>query len=123
MILTKDKAGNRIDVENGAVMLKLINLPLARKLGDLHNGNLFVVRKPAQHIFRKFNAYGFNLALIKILQPTAKICVRQYGDKTLLTTAEEILQKGKVLNYARDGFETQIFMPLDCFNLVNEQWK
>jgi hypothetical protein len=33
------------------------------------------------------------------------------------------LQKGKVLNYAKDGFEAQIFMPLDCFNWVNEQWK
>ena len=116
MILTQDKAGNRIDVENGAVMLKLINLPLARKLGDLHNGNLFVVRKPAQHIFRKFNAYGFNLTLIKILKPDAQIVVRQYGDATLTTTAEQILNKWKVLNYLKDWFEAQIFMPIGDFN-------
>ena len=83
MILTQDRVGNRIDLEdNGAVFLHLKNKTPSRKLGDIHSGNLYVVRKPAQHIFRKFNAYGFNLTLIKILKPDAQIVVRQYGDAT-----------------------------------------
>lgn len=117
MILTQDRVGNRIDLEdNGAVFLHLKNKTPSRKLGDIHSGNLYVVRKPAQHIFRKFNAYGFNLTLIKILKPDAQIVVRQYGDATLTTTAEQILNKWKVLNYLKDWFEAQIFMPIGDFN-------
>lgn len=116
MILTQDKAGNQVYVKDKYVYLYLKGKMQTRKLGALNLGNLFVTRKP-EHIFRKFNAYGFNLALIKALQPTAKVVVRQYGDEVLTTTAEEILQKGKVLNYSKDGFEAQIFMPIDYFNL------
>lgn len=116
MILTQDRVGNQVYVKDKIVYLHLKDKMQTRKLGAINLGNLFVTRKPEQHIFRKFNAYGFNLALIKSLKPDAKVSVRQYGDKTLITTAEEILQKWKVLNYARDGFETQIFMPIDDFN-------
>lgn len=114
MILTQDRAGNQVYIKDKYVYLHLKEKMETRKLGVINLGNLFVTRKP-EHLFRKFNAYGFNMALIKALNPDAKVVVRQYGDKVLTTTAEEILQKGKVLNYAKDGFETQIFMPLDNF--------
>lgn len=115
MILTQDRVGNQVYVKDKIVYLHLKDKMQTRKLGAINLGNLFVTRKP-EHIFRKLNAYGFNLALIKSLRPDAKVTVRQYGDKTLTTTAEEILQKGQILNYLKDGFETQIFMPIDNFN-------
>ena len=117
MILTQDKAGNQVYIQDKFVYLHLKDKRQTRKLGAINLGNLFVTRKPEQHIFRKFNAYGFNLALIKALQPTAKVVVKQQWDKVLTTTAENILSKGKVLNYSKDGFEAQIFMPIDYFNL------
>lgn len=115
MILTQDKAGNQIYIKEKYVYLYLSAKLQTRRLGAINLGNFFVTKKP-EHIFRKLNAYGFNLALIKSLRPDAKVTVRQYGDKTLTTTAEEILQKGQILNYLKDGFETQIFMPIDNFN-------
>lgn len=115
MILAQDKAGNQIYVKDKYVYLHLNAKLQTRRLGAINLGNFFVTKKK-EHIFRKLNAYGFNLALIKSLRPDAKVVVRQYGDKVLTSTAEEILQKGQILNYLKDGFETQIFMPIDKFN-------
>ena len=114
MILTQDRIGNQIYIKDNLVYLHLNDKHQTRRLGTIKNGNFFVTKNP-EHIFRKINAYGFNLALIKSLKPDAKIVVKQKYEWVIKTTAENIIQKGQILNYARDGFETQIFMPIDYF--------
>lgn len=115
MILTKDRAGNQIYIKDLYAYLYLNDKMQTRRLWTVKDGNLYVTKKP-EHIFKKLNAYGFNLALIKSLRPDAKIVVKQYGGKTIDTTAEEILLKGQILSYLKDGFETQIFMQITNFN-------
>lgn len=116
MILTEDKAGNQVYVNNGTVYIHLKSKQQTRKIGVLKDGDLFITRKK-EHIFRKFNAYGFNLALLKSLNLDAKVTVKQVGADTIKTTVGAILQSGKILNYLKDGFETQIFMPIGNFTL------
>jgi hypothetical protein len=116
MILAEDKAGNQLYVSSGTVYIHLKAKQQTRKIGVLKDGNLYIRRKK-EHIFRKFNAYGFNLALIKSLGLDANIVVKQEAGDTLKTTASNILEHGKILNYLKDGFETQIFMPIGNFTL------
>lgn len=116
-ILAEDKAFNQLYVNNDTVFIHLKAKQQTRKIGVLKDGNLFIKRKK-EHIFRKLNAYGFNLALIKSLSLDAKVIVKQdLGGDLLKTTAGEILKYGKVLNYLKDGFETQVFMPIQYFTL------
>jgi len=114
MILTQDKAGNQIYIKDKFVYLYLSAKLQTRRLGAINLGNFFVTKRP-EHIFRKLNAYGFNYELIKSLKPDAKVVVKQIGEGVIKTTAHDILTRGQILNYLRDGFETQIFMPIDYF--------
>lgn len=115
-ILAEDRAFNQLYVTNNTVYLHLKAKQQTRRIGVLKDGNLFIKRK-REHIFRKLNAYGFNLALIKSLSLDAKVIVKQDLGELLKTTAGEILKYGKVLNYLKDGFETQVFMPIEYFTL------
>lgn len=85
-----------------------------QKIGELFERQFTCKRKP-QHIFRKLNAFGFNLSLIKEgVIDSVKVIVSD--GRVLNTTAKEMLEKGKKDSYSNNNDEEQIFMPLPFFN-------
>lgn len=119
MILsTSDKHGNVITADNNGetalLSLKLSSENRSRQVGviQLKQRVFEVVRCKSKHLFRKFNAYGFNH---KILSETKLFDTVLLSDEydTWSLPVSVILEKGKFLNFEKQGFELQIFIPLD----------
>lgn len=66
-----------------------------------------------KHYFRKLKAYGINYLLISSLNPDTQIVIDEIQGDMYKTTAGEIVAKGKFLNFKREGYELQIFLPLE----------
>lgn len=110
-----DRSWNKIYKKGNAVYIFLAQKWETRKMWALRDWNLVVNRKN-RHIFRKMNAYWFNLNLLRALSPDKKVIVIQ-EDKTILkSTIKDILTKGNKLNFLTEWFETQIFMKITDFN-------
>lgn len=114
MIIAQDALGNKVYVEKNSVYLYLSDKKQVRQIWIFRNDKIYVKRSE-KHLFRKFNAYGFNLALIRNLAEGTEIIVKLDGGGQLRTNAKTILEHGKTVSYLNYWFETQIFLPLDKF--------
>jgi hypothetical protein len=122
MILTQtDSKGNVITAVNDGITA-IISLTLhgdnrKRNIGTIILSERIIEMKriKAKHLFRKFDAYGFNY---KILKETKLFdTIRLTDDNTTwVIPVSQILEKGKILNFDSAGFELQIFMPLEEMN-------
>lgn len=116
--LVEDSFGNGIIVRRGGNTLRLsIRLNGAdkeRKIGeiDMQARTLTVTRTRAKHLLQKGNAYGLNHKLIAEATrfDTVRI-VDDYGRWDI--PREYILENGKFLLFAKQGFELQIFISLE----------
>jgi len=68
-----------------------------------------------KHLFRKLNAYGLNYLFLSILPGDTEVIVDEMDGDMYKSTVKEILQNGTFLNFKKEGYELQIFMPLDQF--------
>ena len=69
---------------------------------------------------RKNNSYGFNEHLIKTGKTFDKIKLIDDGG-TYVFPKSEILEKGKYLFFKEQGFEKQLFLPLEEINKFKVQ--
>lgn len=108
----------QITVRDGRVMLTLAgkDYKARRHIGDIVGDTLHVQRDPAKHFFRQFNGYGFSYELMRDGSFERVIVHLPFGE-TLETTRTHILAKGRMLNFARNKLERQIFLSLDEFGL------
>ena len=86
------------------------------KIDTAGDGTFISVRNEA-HLFRKTNSLGLNYDLLSSEDVHFKNILIIYNGKKLLTTREYFLKKGKIFQFAKKGFELQMFLSLDEFNL------
>jgi hypothetical protein len=109
-----DKNGNSIIISGNVISLKLNSTTKAREIGvmNLQEKYLAVNRDREKHLFRKNNSYGFNHYILANAKKFDKIKLSDnYG--TWLIPIKLILEKGSFLHFDIQGFERQIFLPLD----------
>ena len=117
---TLDQYGNYFEVEENkgwlTVSLKLQDTKI-REIGRVNLKERFIEikRDKAKHLFRKNNSYGFNEHLIKSGKTFDKIKLTDDGG-TYIFPKSEILEKGKYLFFKEQGFEKQLFLPLEEIN-------
>jgi hypothetical protein len=69
-------------------------------------------RKRSIHLFKKYNAYGFNDYILREAKQFDKIRLSdEYADWKI--PVKYILENGKYLNFKQQGFELQRFVTLD----------
>jgi hypothetical protein len=117
---TPDQYGNYFEVEENkgwlTVSIKLQDTKI-REVGkvNLKERIIEIKRDKAKHLFRKNNSYGFNEHLIKTAKTFDKIKLTDDGG-TYIFPKSEILEKGKYLFFKEQGFEKQLFLPLEAIN-------
>ena len=116
--LVEDSFGNAIIVRRGGntlrLSIRLSKSPKERKIGeiDMPTRTLTVTRNREKHLLKKGNAYGLNHKLIA--DATRFDTVRIIDDFGRWDVPREfILENGKFLLFAKQGFELQIFISLE----------
>lgn len=116
-----DTHGNRLYSKGATVYLHLKNGE-HRKLGVIDpKEKIFAIkRERARHLFRKFNAYGFNHHFFST--PTVafdKILLEDdYGK--FLFPVKKIIQDSSYLHYLGRGFERQVFLKLEIIETFKQ---
>jgi hypothetical protein len=116
--VVNDGMGNEIIVIHNnnllTLSLKLSGEKSSRELGfiDMRNRKLHVKRKREKHLFKKNSSYGFNHKLLNDAKHFDTIVLQ---DEYLMweIPREFILKNGSFLHFKSDGFERQIFIPLE----------
>jgi len=114
----KDESGNIIEsvhkASTASLRLKLSSENYYRHLGSINmkTRQLELVRERSKHLFRKFNAYGFNHYLLNNATLFDHVLLKD--DMGAYNVPKDvILEKGKFMNFKNHGgFELQIFLPL-----------
>ena len=115
----KDDIGNIIESTHKAhiatLRLKLASEKHYRSIGriNMKHRQLEVMRERSKHLFRKYNAYGFNHHILANATLFDHVLLKE--DNGVYNVPKEvILEKGKFMNFKNHGgFELQIFLPLD----------
>lgn len=123
-----DDFGNLIKCANNGkriiISLKLASETRHRKLGviNLAQRSMQIKRNSAKHLMKKFNGYGFNY---KLLADSKLFDTVRLSDENAdwVIPKEFILENGKFLNFKKQGFELQVFTPLDQIEQFKKQPK
>lgn len=113
----KDEKGNIITTKNnGKRIVIFLKIPSKLKLRKLGNVNLktkiFTIRRNRErHLFKKHDAYGFNIYLLKNAKTFDKIKLIDNYD-TFVFSVEFALSNTKYLTFSKQGFEIQGFLSL-----------
>ena len=70
-------------------------------------------RKMSVHLFRMANAYGFNEYILKNSKTFDWIRLRDDAGNDWKIPKQFIIDNGKYLNFKEQGFELQLFVPLE----------
>lgn len=110
----KDEFGNKITVRGDVIYLELAGRKTKRQIGTIMTGTkrLLVHRKRGVHLMQKKNSYGFNHFILKNATKFDKLLVKDEGGLYQIPV-NEILENGTFSYFKQQGFERQIFYPLD----------
>lgn len=117
---TLDNQGNAIISEIKGKMitisLKLVDENKMRNVGvvDTESRTLRITRQRGKHLFKKNKSYGFNHFIIKNAKTFDKVLLMD-DLQTWLIPKQFIVDNGTVLNFQQEGFELQIFVPIEKF--------
>lgn len=70
-------------------------------------------RKMAIHLFRKGNAYGFNEYILRESKTFDWVRLRDDAGNDWKIPKKFILENGQYLNFKEQGYELQLFVPLE----------
>lgn len=109
-----DDQGNIISVLNNRIMLTLKKERRARLIGVIHDDEkfLYVKRNRNRHLHKKTNSYGYNDFVLRNTKRFNHILLQDVSGKYLIPV-NEILTKGNYLFFKTEGFERQVFFPLE----------
>lgn len=116
--ITDVKGNQLICKDNGkriAITLKLVaEKGKGRRIGVINPKRriLEVRRNREEHLFRKFNGYGFNHKLLSDAKRFDNIMLNDNYERWLIPK-QFILESKKYLNFLNGGFELQVFVSLD----------
>lgn len=101
---------------NGIVFLHLVDSK--RNIGTISADGTTYTKTiiPTLHIHRKTKSVGFNYELLRDGN-FSWVIVKADGYQNLVTSRRYILQHGFFLYFKHEGFEKQIFLPIDEFGL------
>lgn len=109
---------------SGNVFLKL-GQKKQRRIGfiDRKKKTFVVTRNREKHLYRKTNSYGFNYHIISKAKTFDTILLKdEYGEYEF--PVSKLLEHGKtVLHFAQQGFELQIFLPLEIIEMYLKKVK
>jgi hypothetical protein len=80
-------------------------------------------RIESKHLFYKFNAYGFNDYILRTRTTFDWIRLKDDKGNHWKIPVNFILENGKHLNFKQQGFELQIFVPLNMLEQFRVQSK
>jgi hypothetical protein len=130
MIEKNDKMGNRLIIEgNGNITLKLASESKDRKIGNFlkSEGNtVYFKRAHVKNIFNKTNAWGLHWELLGSLRPYDFINIKDNFGCSYWITVKDAKEHGDFLHFKGEGFEKQLFVPIEYFSneaSFKTQWK
>lgn len=85
-------------------------------LDECGEGTFIALRKE-KHLFRKNNSLGINYELLTAGHIHFKWIMIDYCNRKLVSTRDYFLKKGKALNFSKQGFELQMFVPIVEMNI------
>ena len=95
------------------IKLKLANEQRTRHIGHINCKRQFVVkRRQSAHLHIKSQSYGFNHYLLENAKRFDTILLTDETGSYLINRLE-ILKEGKFLFFKQQGFELQIFYPIE----------
>ncbi|HEX2867830.1 MAG TPA: hypothetical protein VHO03_12350 [Ignavibacteriales bacterium] len=87
-------------------------------IDEAGEGTFISIRSSKEkHGFHKGGSMGINYELLTSSLFNFKWIVIEYCGRKLVTTREYALQKGRVLQFSRQGFELQVFVPISEMNI------
>jgi hypothetical protein len=108
-----DKYGNKLYSLNGVIHLQLKS-GVRRTIGVIEKDTFITSRKLGVHRFQKMDGIGFNWQLMN-KGKFSKVEVALSDGRTLRTTRSWILKHGSTKMFKEQGFELQMFLPLEMF--------
>lgn len=103
-----------LDGNERVLKLKLANEEKVRHLAsiDIPTKTIEFKRDKAKHLHRATKSYGINQKILLDGQLFDKVIIKD-DESTYTIPKEYLITHGKVLFYKQQGFEKQIFIPLD----------
>lgn len=107
----RDSVGNYWYLYENAVFLKLVKETNPRMIGFKMDQTLTTFRDREKHLMRVNQSYGFNEEVLKSLGIQQIVL---FEDKKVYSFSIDILKaQGSYLHFQEQGFERQIFLPLN----------
>jgi len=85
------------------------------KLDKAGEGTFISTKRTERHLFQKLNGLGVNEELLERFR--FRWLMVPYCESKLWTSRLYLLHHGKVCTFGKAGFETQIFLPLDEWDI------
>lgn len=79
---------------------------------DKSERTIYMSRNREKHLFRKFNAYGFNEFVLKNATTFDKIYLSDNYDTWLIPLTDMLEVEKKYMHFKQQGFELQVFILL-----------
>ena len=109
-----------VRITNDTVYLWVPVWARPRRIGSIQkvNGHNVFFRpfNPSKHTMFRINSVGFNAQLFSIFPDTMYLALRQSGGKTLYANVGEARNVLKSIDYIKDGYDKQVFVPLENFS-------
>lgn len=87
-------------------------------IDEAGEGTFISIRNSKEkHGFHKDGSMGINYELLTSGNIHFKWIVIEYAGRKLVTTREYALQKGRVLQFSKQGYELQVFVPISEMNI------
>ena len=118
----KNSKGNikLIPTNNPKMFTVQLDLPSERRyIGHINTSGdgAFITEKQKKHIYRRHNSFGVSYDLLHNPNIEFKWIIIMYQGNEYTSTREYFLQKGKITNFTRKGFELQLHVPLEELNI------
>jgi hypothetical protein len=102
--------------KRGHVLLYLPNQSRPRSIGRIKGDTFHTERNEKRHVHKQ-HSIGFNYKVMKTGNFTfVTVHILPFGPD-LQTTREQVLRRGKIFHFKKQGFERQIFLPIHEFGL------
>ena len=116
-----DELGNNLFAINNGLTIELYTQlkddDKRRYIGtvDIRMKTLTVKRNRAVHLHRKTNSYAFNFRILETGKTFDRVrIIDHFGSYVVPVTV--IMHEGRILNFASQGFEKQVFLNIDVIS-------
>jgi hypothetical protein len=117
--ILQDFEGNKIIVQNSGnfidLFLKLKSEQRMRNIGiiAIHDRLLIIKRDLSKHLHYKSQSIGFNYHILAEGKRFDNVLVKIENGDDYTIPKSVILEQGKFIHFQKEGFERQIFLPLN----------